>query len=97
MQLTIKEVRLHKEERKVQGAQYGSYSSNYVACFDEYPNGIAVVDAIASGRHPDWEKKTEQRANTLSQELAGKLVTVRIKDVYNGENTFEGIIVNIEI
>ena len=35
--LTIKYVRLHNEERMAQGAQYGSYSSNYIAQFVEYP------------------------------------------------------------
>lgn len=70
--LTIKDVRLHKEERMIQGAQYGSYSSDYIAQFVEYPNGIAVVDSIAATTHPDWEKKTEKRANILTEELSGK-------------------------
>ena len=64
--LTIKDVRLHKEERMIQGAQYGSYSSNYIAQFVESPNGIAVVDSIAATTHSDWEKKTEKRANILT-------------------------------
>ena len=90
--LTIKDVHLHKEERKVQGAIYGSYTSNYVARFREYPNGIAVVDGLSSSMHPDWEKKTENRANTLSEELAGKRISVCVKDVFAGKDTFEGII-----
>ena len=59
--LTIKYVRLHHEERMAQGAQYGSYSSNYIV----QPNGIAVVDNIAATKHPDWKMKTENRANIL--------------------------------
>lgn len=90
--LTIKGIRLHKEERMVQGALFGSYTSNYVATFREYPNGIAVIDDIASSMHPDWEKKTENRANVLTKELAGRQVVVCVKDVFAGKDTFEGVI-----
>lgn len=90
--LTIKDIRLHKEERMVQGALFGSYTSNYVATFREYPNGIAVIDDIASSMHPDWEKKTENRANVLTKELAGRQVSVCVKDVFTGKDTFEGVI-----
>lgn len=76
----------------MQGAIYGSYSSNYVAKFVEYPNGIAVVDDLASSIHPDWIKKTRERAAMLSKELAGKKVTVRITDVFAGKDTFEATI-----
>ena len=90
--LTIKDVRLHKEERMIQGAQYGTYSSNYIAQFVEYPNGIAVVDSIAAIKHPDWERKTEKRAEILTEELSGKKFSVCIKDVFVGKDTFEGVI-----
>lgn len=90
LKATIKDIRLHKEERTVQGALYGSYTSNYVARFKEYPNGISVVDELASDMHPDWKNKTEDRAKTLTQELAGKKVTVCVTEVYNGKDTFEG-------
>lgn len=90
--LTIKDVHLHKEERKVQGAIYGSYTSNYVARFREYPNGIAVVDGLASSLHPDWEKKTENRANILTKELFGQKFSVCVNDVFVGKDTFRGVI-----
>lgn len=92
LSLTIKDVQLHKEERMVQGAVYGSYSSNYVARFKEYPNGIAVVDSIAATTHPDWEKKTDNRANILTKELSGKMFSVCVKDIFVGKDTFEGVI-----
>ena len=41
--LTIKYVRLHHEERMAQGAQYGSYSSNYIAQFVEYPMVLLLL------------------------------------------------------
>ena len=75
-----------------QGAQYGSYSSNYIAQFVEYPNGIAVVDNIAATKHPDWKMKTENRADILTKELFGQKVSVCVKDVFVGEDTFEGVI-----
>lgn len=90
--LTIKDVRLHKEEPMIQGAQYGTYSSNYIAQFVEYPNGIAVVDSIAAIKHPDWERNTEKRAEILTEELSGKKFSVCIKDVFVGKDTFEGVI-----
>lgn len=76
----------------IQGAQYGTYSSNYIAQFWEYPNGIAVVDSIAATNHPDWERKTEKRAEILTEELSGMKCTVCIKDVFVGKDTFEGVI-----
>lgn len=91
--LTIKDVRFHKEERKMQGALFGSYASNYVARFVEYPNGIAVVDSLAAEMHPDWNKKTDNRKDILSRELAGRKVTVRVTDVFAGKDCFEGVII----
>lgn len=93
LSLTIENVRLHKEDRMVQCAIYGSYTSNYVAQFKGYPNGIAVVDDIASSKHPDWDKKTDNRANILTSELKGKQVTVRVTEVFAGKDTFESEIV----
>lgn len=93
IELTIKDIRFHKEERMIQGAVYGNYTFNYVATFKEYPNGIAVVDNIASTMHPDWEKKTENRASILSKELAGKKVSIRVAEVYAGKDCFEGEII----
>lgn len=91
--LTIKDVSLCKVTQMVQGSLFGSYTSNYVARFMEYPNGIAVVDDIASSKHPDWDKKTDNRANILTSELKGKQVTVRVTEVFAGKDTFESEIV----
>ena len=91
--LTIKEVRLHKEERMIQGDMYGSYTSNYVASFKEFPNGIAVVDAIAMTKHPEWKKKTDNRSSLLSKELTGLKVSVKVTDVFAGNNCFVAEIV----
>lgn len=91
--LTIKEVRLHKEERMIQGDVYGSYTSNYVASFEEFPNGIAVVDSIAATMHPEWKKKTDNRSDILSKELAGLKVSVKVTDVFAGNKCFEAKIV----
>lgn len=90
---TIKKISFHKEERMIQSNSHGIYSSNYVANFKEYPNGIAVVDTLAASMHPDWDNKTENRATILTKELAGNIVSVRVVDVYAGKETFEGVIV----
>ncbi len=91
--LTIKSVRLHKEERKMQGDLFGVYSSNYIAFFREYPNGWAVIDEIVSKQHPDWKRKTDNRASILTAELSGKKFTIRVLNVFSGENVFEGEII----
>ena len=88
----IDKVRLHKEERKQIGALYGNYQSQYIAFLEGYSNGIVCIDSIAQQLHPNWERKTEQRAQILSQELHGKTITVRITVVFpNG--AFEAEIV----
>ena len=88
----IDKVRLHKEERKQIGALYGNYQSQYIAFLEGYTNGIVCVDAIAKRQHPDWERKTEQRAQILSQELHGETIKVRIIDIFYG-GAFEAEIV----
>lgn len=75
---SIKSVRLHKEERKMIGAVYGTYESHYIAKLNEYPKGIVVIDSMAAQLHPDWEKKTDNRADQLGTELAGRKVTLRV-------------------
>lgn len=88
----IDKVRLHKEERRQIGALYGNYQSQYIAFLEGYSNGIVCIDFIAQQLHPNWERKTEQRAQILSQELHGKTITVRITVVFpNG--AFEAEIV----
>lgn len=93
LSLTIKDVLLHREKWMSVGAQYGNYTSNYIARFKEYPNSIAVVDDIAKTNHPEWTMKTENRAKVLSEELAGKQVSVCVTDVFPGVDRFEGVIV----
>ena len=78
----IKNVRFHKEERKASGQLYGNYNSEYIAFLDESPEGIVCVDSIAQQLHPDWDKKTEKRAQTLTNELHGSSVEVCIVDVF---------------
>lgn len=73
----------------VQGDVYGNYTSNYVAQFVEYLNGIVVVDSLAAVMHPEWNKKTENRTSILSKELAGRKVHLRVTDVFTGKDTFE--------
>lgn len=88
----IDKVRLHKEERKQIGALYGNYQSQYIAFLEGYSNGIVCIDSIAQKLHPNWERKTEQRSQILSQELHGETIKVRITDVFpNG--AFEAEIV----
>ena len=75
---SIKSVHFHKEERKVSGALFGTYASNYVARLDLPGEVIVVIDSIATKMHPDWEKKTDSRAATLEQELRGRKVKCRV-------------------
>ncbi len=77
----IKSVRFHKEEKKVKGALFGTYTSNYVARLDLPGEVIAVIDSIAAKMHPDWEKKTDSRAATLEQELRGKKVKCKVVEI----------------
>lgn len=77
----IKSVRFHKEERKVMGALFGTYSSNYVARLDLPGEVIVVIDSIAARMHPDWEKKTDSRAATLEQELRGRKVKCKVFEI----------------
>jgi len=71
---SIMSVRFHKEERKMTGALFGTYASNYVAQLDLPGEVIVVIDSIAAKMHPDWDKKTDNRAATLEQELRGRKV-----------------------
>lgn len=79
----IKNVLFHKEERKMLGEQYGNYSGEYIAELDESPKGIVCVDLIAQQMHPNWVRKTENRAQILSSELQGRSVEVRVVDVFH--------------
>ncbi|MBR6992382.1 MAG: hypothetical protein IKH97_09215 [Bacteroidales bacterium] len=78
---SIMSVRFHKEERKVMGALFGAYASNYVARLDLPGDVIVVIDSIAAKMHPDWEKKTDSRAAKLTVELQGKTIKCRVIEV----------------
>lgn len=91
--VTIKKVRLHKEERKMQGATYGNYDSAYVGELEEYPHGIVILNDYANTNHPDWTNKTMGRASIIERELIGKSINVKITDIFAGENCFEGIMI----
>lgn len=93
IELKIDTVRLHKEERMEQNYTFGLYISSYIASFEGYPNGTASVDNIVKERHPDWKNKTDKRAEILSEELKGEVVSVRIIDIFTGKDCFEGEII----
>lgn len=78
---TIRRVRLHKEERMLQGELFGKYTSNYVAELEDSFEVIMVVDSIATTLHPDWKNKTEERAAVLSKELCGRRVRCKVIEV----------------
>lgn len=82
----IKSVRFHKEEKKVIGALFGTYTSNYVARLDLQGDVIVVIDSIAARLHPDWEKKTDSRAATLEQELRGKKVKCKVAEIIDSRH-----------
>lgn len=77
----IRKIRLHQEERMMQGEPFGTYVSNYVAELEDKSEGIMVVDSIAQTLHPDWKNKTASRAATLSSELRGRKVQCKVVEV----------------
>ncbi len=82
----IKSVRFHKEKRKISGALFGTYASNHVAQLDVPGEVIVVIDSIAARMHPDWGKKTDNRAATLEQELRGKKVKCRVIEIIDSRH-----------
>lgn len=82
----IKSVRFHKEERKMSGALFGTYASNYVAQLDLPGEVIIVIDSIAAKMHPDWDKKTDNRATTLEHELRGKKVKCKVVEIIDSRH-----------
>ena len=82
----IKSVRFHKEEKKVIGALFGTYTSNYVAGLDLLGEVIVVIDSIAAKMHPDWEKKTDSRAAILEQELRGRKVKCMVVGIIDSRH-----------
>ena len=89
---TIKRVRIHKEERMVQGATFGTYDSAYIGELNEYPNGIVILNDYAEANHPGWKNKTEDRAVEIETELKGKVLQIVVTDVFSGDNKFQGVI-----
>ena len=78
---TITTILFRAEERKQSGATYGTYDSHYVAKLKGYTEGIVVVDSIVQKMHPDWKKKTHERAKTLSKELSETTIHVKVIEV----------------
>lgn len=81
IEATITTILFRAEERKENGATYGTYDSHYVAKLKGYTDGIVVVDSIAQKAHPDWQKKTQERAKILSNELMETSVRVKVIEV----------------
>ena len=77
----IRKIRLHQEERMMQGEPFGTYVSNYVAELEDTFEVIMAVDSIAKTLHPDWKSKTEERAAVLSKELCGRRVRCEVIEV----------------
>lgn len=42
---------------------------------------IVVIDSIATKMHPDWDKKTDNRAAALEEELRGKKVKCKVVEI----------------
>ena len=82
----IKSVRFHKEERKMLGTLCGTYVSNYVAQLDLPGEVIVVIDSIAAKMHPDWDKKTDNRAAALEEELRGRKVKCRVIEIIDSRH-----------
>lgn len=83
---TIQSVRFHKDERKMSGALFGTYVSNYVAQLDLPGEVIVVIDSIAAKMHPDWDKKTDNRAAALEEELRGRKVKCRVIEIIDSRH-----------
>ena len=82
----IKSVCFHKEERKMSSALFGTYASNYVALLDLPGEVIVVIDSVAAKMHPDWDKKTNNRAATLEQELWGRKVKCKVAEIIDSRH-----------
>ncbi len=83
---SIMSVRFHKEERKMLGTLCGTYASNYVAQLDLPGEVIVVIDSIAAKIHPDWDKKTDNRAAALEEELRGRKVKCRVIEIIDSRH-----------
>ena len=82
----IKSIRFHKEERKMSSAMFSTYTSNYVAQLDLPGEVIVVIDSLAAKMHPDWDKKTDNRAATLEQELCGRKVKCKVVEIFDSRH-----------
>ena len=90
----IKLVRLHKEERYVIGESGSSYSSCYLAVLDCTEEIVVDIDRYAERMHPEWEKRTDNRADVLTKELKGKEVECEIFD-FCPPKSYEGKLIRI--
>ena len=83
---SIMSVRFHKEEKKVIGALFDTYTTNDVARLDLPGEVIVVIDSIAAKMHPDWDKKTDNRAAALEEELRGRKVKCRVIEIIDSRH-----------
>lgn len=88
----IQSIGFRKNERKQIGTAYGIYESNYVATLAGYTNAIVVIDSLAQGRHPNWGKKTSNRAEILAKELVGSTISVKVIEIIR-DGVFEAELV----
>ena len=91
---SIKHVRLHKEERGVIAGAGSSYSSCYLAVLDCPEEVIVDIDLYAERLHPEWEKRTYNRADVLTKELKGKVVECEIIE-FCPPKSYEGKLIKI--
>ena len=90
----IKQVRLHKEERYIIGESGSSYSSCYLAVLDCPEEVIVDIDQYAERLHPEWEKRTDNRADVLTKELKGRVVECEIME-FCPPRSYEGKLIKI--
>ena len=90
----IKQVKLHKEERYIIGESGSSYSSCYLAVLDCPEEVIVDIDRYAERLHPEWEKRTDNRADVLTKELKGRVVECEIIE-FCPPKSYEGKLIKI--
>lgn len=89
---TIQSICFRQIERKQMGTTFGTYDSYYVAKLSGYKDAIVIIDSLVQNMHPDWEKKTSNRAEILTCELGGTAVKVRVVEIIR-EGIFEADLV----
>lgn len=90
----IKQVRLHKEERRIIGELGSSYSSCYLAILDCPEEIVVEIDSYVKKLHPDWDKHTDNRAAVLTTELKGRDLECEIIE-FCPPKSYEGKLIRI--